>query len=163
MIYEPLKRWIYRRGRPDRFAALLNRGWATIASTGRGPSRMATLEVRGRRSGRERSFPVMVADYDGERYLVAMLGENANWVANVRAAGGQAVLSHGRREAVQLEEVDQAARAPILQRYLQIASGAPPHIPVDPQAPLSEFQRVAANYPVFRIRADAPAATNAPA
>ena len=77
MIYEPLKRWIYRRGRPDRFAALLNRGWATIASTGRGPSRMATLQVRGRRSGRQRSFPVMVADYDGERYLVAMLGENA--------------------------------------------------------------------------------------
>jgi deazaflavin-dependent oxidoreductase (nitroreductase family) len=63
---------------------------------------MATLEVRGRRSGRQRSFPVMVADYDGERYLVAMLGAQANWVANVRAAGGQAILSHGRRETVQL-------------------------------------------------------------
>ena len=53
---------------------------------------MKALEVRGRRSGRLRSFPGVVADYGGERYLVAMLGEGASWVANVREARGQAVL-----------------------------------------------------------------------
>jgi deazaflavin-dependent oxidoreductase (nitroreductase family) len=83
----------------------------------RGLMHVVTLEVRGRRTGRLLSFPVVVADYDGERYLVAMLGENANWVRNVRAAKGQAVLRHGRREAVRLEEVNASARAPILQRY----------------------------------------------
>jgi hypothetical protein len=110
------------------------------------------LDVRSRRSGRLTSFPVVVADYEDERYLVAMLGEGVNWVANVRAAGGQAVLRHGRREEVRLEEVDPAARAPILQRYLQVAPGARPHIPVDRRAPLAEFERIASRYPVFRVR-----------
>jgi hypothetical protein len=47
-----------------------------------------------------------------------MLGEGAKWVSNVRATGGQAVLRHGRREAVRLEEIDPSVRGPILQRYL---------------------------------------------
>jgi hypothetical protein len=48
----------------------------------RRPSRLvgAHLEVRGHKSGRIISFPVVVADYQGERYLVAMLGQQANWV-----------------------------------------------------------------------------------
>lgn len=117
------------------------------------PHRMKALEVRGRRSGRLRSFPVVVADYGGGRYLVAMLGEGANWVANVRAAQGKAVLHHGRREAVNLVEVNPEDRAPILQRYLQLAPGARAHIPVDPQGPLREFEGIAAYYPVFRIEA----------
>jgi hypothetical protein len=88
---------------------------------------------------------------------VAMLGEHVNWVANVRAAGGQAVLRQGRRsEPVRLEEVDPGARAPILKRYLELAPGARAHIPVDPQAPLEEFERVAAQHAVFRVRADSP-------
>ncbi|MDH4282227.1 MAG: nitroreductase/quinone reductase family protein [Myxococcales bacterium] len=149
-----LKRWMYRSGRPNRVAALLNRGWAVAGSAGLWPNRLVTLEVRGRRTGRLTSFPLMVADYQGERYLVAMLGEGANWVSNVRAAGGQAVLRHGRREAVRLEEVDPRARAPILRRYLQVAPGARPHITVDRRAPLEEFERIASHYPVFRVRAD---------
>ncbi|MGE5720855.1 MAG: nitroreductase/quinone reductase family protein [Sphingomonadales bacterium] len=120
---------------------------------------MQTLEVRGRRSGRVRSFPVVVADYEGERYLVAMLGEGANWVANVRAAGGHAVLRHGRREAVRLEEVDPRIRAPILRRYLQLAPGARAHIAVDPSAPLEDFEGVAVKHPVFLIRPDPPCAS----
>ena len=145
---------MYRSGRPNRLAALLNRGMAIVASAGLRPTRLVTLEVRGRRSGRLISFPVVVADYQGEHYLVAMLGEGANWVANVRAAEGQAVLRHGRREAVRLEEVDPRARAPILRRYLQVAPGARPHIPVDRRTPLVEFEQIAAQYPVFRVRAD---------
>ncbi len=65
----------------------------------------------------------MMADYQGERYLVAMLGEATNWVSNVRAAGGLAVLRHRRREAVRIEEVDPRVCAPILRRYLQVAPG----------------------------------------
>jgi deazaflavin-dependent oxidoreductase (nitroreductase family) len=151
---DPLKRWLYRGDRPHRVAKLLNRGWAKVGSAGRGPKHMAALEVRGRRSGRPRSFPVMVADYEGERYLVPMLGERANWVANVRAAGGRAVLHHAGDEAIRLEEVDEQDRAPILKRYLEIAPGARPHIPVDRRAPLPEFERIAGRYPVFRICPD---------
>ena len=103
------RRRLYAGGRPQRLARLLNRGQATLHSAGIWPKRLATLEVRGRRSGRLRSLPVVIADLDGERYLVAMLGEGAGWVANVRAAGGRAVLRHGRREPVLLEEVEPAS------------------------------------------------------
>lgn len=94
----------------------------------------------------------MVADPQGERYLVAMLGEGASWVAKVRAAGGKAVPRPGRAEAVGLESVDPPARAPILWRYLQIAPGARGHIPVDRRVPLSDFERIATQYPAFRVR-----------
>jgi hypothetical protein len=115
------------------------------------PRRLGTLEVPGRRTGRLISFPVVIADLDGERYLVAMLGERANWPGNVRAASGQAVLRHGRREAVRLEEVEPAARPPVVRRYLAVAPGARAHIPVDRHAPVEEFAPIAARIPVFRI------------
>jgi hypothetical protein len=112
-----------------------------------------TLEVRGRRRGRLISLPVVVADYRRERYLVAMLGGSANWVRNVDVAGGVAVLRHGHAEAIRLEPVETSARAPILRRYLELAPGARAHIPVDPRALVAEFERVAPDYPVFRVRA----------
>ncbi len=151
-----VNRWLYRGGRPNRIAAALNRLSAALSSAGLGPGRMAALEVRGRRSGRVRSFPVVVTDYEGERYVVAMLGEGTNWVANVRAAGGEAVLRHGRPEPVHLEEVDAGARAPILKRYLELAPGGRPHIPVNQGAPVADFEQVAGRYPVFRITAGSP-------
>src|SRR5437660_681722 len=136
-------RWCYRSGRPNGLAAALNRVGAVLSSAGLWPSRMATLQVRGRRSGRPLSLPVVLVEQDGDRYLVAMLGEATNWVANVRADGRRAVLGHGRREAVRLEEVEPGSRAPILRRYLQVAPGARPHIPVDRRAPLADFERIA--------------------
>src|SRR6266498_2439986 len=147
-------RWMYRSGRPNRLARLLNRISAIQFSAGiLAPNHWVTLEVPGRRTGRLISFPLVVADYEGERYLVAMLGQNVNWVRNVRAAGGRAVLRHGRREAVRLDEVEPGARAPILRRYLALAPGARAHIPVDRLAPLEELDRVAAQIPVFRVTA----------
>ncbi len=148
-------RWLYRSGRPNRLARLMNRISAIHFATGvLAPSNWVTLEVRGRRSGRTISFPLVVADYEGERYLVAMLGQNTNWVRNVRAADGRAVLRHGRREAVRLDEVDPGLRAPILRHYLAVAPGARAHVPVDRRAPLEEFDRIAAQIPVFRVTAE---------
>jgi hypothetical protein len=42
-------------------------------------------------------------------------------------------------------------RAAILTAYLGRASGARPHIPVDPGAPLEDFALVAPDDPVFRV------------
>jgi hypothetical protein len=55
-------RWMYRSGRPNRVAAVLNRVSVIIGSAGLWPNRLATLEVRGRRTGRLISFPVVIAD-----------------------------------------------------------------------------------------------------
>ena len=147
-------RWLYREGRPNPVARLLNRGSAIAHSAGIWPTRLATLEVLGRRTGRAISFPVVIADYEGERYLVAMLGERTNWVRNAQEAGGRALLRHGSREVVHLEDVDPAARPPILRRYLDCAPGARPHIPVDRHAPPEAFEQIAFEIPVFRITAD---------
>jgi deazaflavin-dependent oxidoreductase (nitroreductase family) len=147
-----LDRWLYRGKRPNRLARLVNKVSARLAAAGIGPEQMAMLEVTGRRTGRTVSFPVVVADYDGERYLVSMLGEGTNWVRNVRAAGGRAALRRRHREVIHLEEVAPAERPEILRRYLERAPGARSHIPVDRHAPIEEFEQVAAEYPVFHVK-----------
>lgn len=113
--------------------------------------RDATLQVRGRRSGKTIAVPVVIADHDGERYLVSMLGEDANWVHNVKHVGGRAALKRRGVEHVSLVEVPPSERAPILRRYLAVAPGARPHFPIDRHAALADFAAIAADYPVFRI------------
>ncbi len=96
-------------------------------------------------------MPLVAADVGGERYLVSMLGEGVNWVRNVRAAGGDTTLRHGHHEEVRLEEVVPERRAPVLKAYLGRAPNARTHVPVDKDAPLAEFERVAGRFPVFRV------------
>ena len=151
-VYGDYLRWLYRGGHPNMFARLQNRVSAWVFAAGIMPGRCAELRVRGRRSGKVVSFPVVIATYEDGRYLVSMLGDEANWVRNVRAAHGAAVLVDGHREHVRLEEVSSPERAPILRRYLRVAPGARPHIPVAPGAPLADFERISKDYPVFRIR-----------
>lgn len=150
-----VRRWLYRDGHPNHLARLMNRLDARQFGSGRlSPRQAVALEVRGRRSGRPITLPVVVADVEARRYLVAMLGEQANWVRNVRAAHGAAVLRRGGREPVHLVEVPVDERAPVLRRYLALAPGARAHFPVDRDAPLDEFVRIADRYPVFRIEPD---------
>src|SRR5690242_14267896 len=76
-----VKRWMYAGGRLGRLARAVNRLCAVQYAAGvLSPRRAATLEVLGRRSGKAISFPVVVAELHGRRYLVSMLGEQANWV-----------------------------------------------------------------------------------
>ncbi len=97
------------------------------------------------------ALPVAVTEIDQQRYLVSMLGNDAQWVLNVRAAHGEAFIRSGQRMKVRLEEVPVAQRAPIIKEYLQHAPGARPHIPVDKDAPLADFETIAASFPAFRI------------
>jgi F420H(2)-dependent quinone reductase len=145
------KRWLYRGGRPNFVARVLNRGWAYIHSLGLFPNYLVTLEVPGRKSGKIVSLPLAMVVMNGERYLVSMLGNESNWVRNVKANGGLAWLKHGVSEEVLLTDVPIDQRAPILKAYLRIAPGARPHIPVDKDAPVTEFEKIAADYPVFRV------------
>ena len=154
VVPDVVRRWLYRQRHASRLARLLNAAQARLAAAGIGPRWLVTVEVTGRRSGRTISFPAVIADYGNGRYLVSMLGEDTNWVRNVRASGGHAVLRHGHRRPVILRQVETDARAPILRCYLQRAPGARAHIAVDPRAPIEEFERIAARYPVFRVTAD---------
>ncbi len=145
------KQWLYRGQRPNWIAKILNRGWAIVASRSASSNGLVALEVLGRKSGRAISFPLVMVTMDGGRYLASMLGDNTQWVRNVRAWGGRAILRNGGREEVQLEELPVEQRAPILKAYLQAAPGARPHVPVDKDAPLAEFEKIAAAHPVFRL------------
>ena len=141
----------YRDGRPNRAGRAFGDLWAAVADRGLTPSWVVSLETVGHRTGRRTAIPLVLTDHDGQRYAVSMLGERSPWVHNVRAAGGRAVVRHGGRRDVRLVEVPPADRAPILKAYLARAVGGRPHIPVDPGAPLEAFERVAPDFPVFRI------------
>lgn len=141
----------YRNRRPTKLGRAANAFSARLYSLGFLPSFLETLETTGYRTGRTHSIPVVIGEYEGGRYIVSMLGERSPWVRNVRAANGAAVLRRKQPRPVRLLDVPVDERAPIIKAYVGRAFGARPHIPVDPHAPLADFERIAAEYPVFRI------------
>ena len=144
-------RAMYAGGRDGPGARWYARLWAAAFGRGLSSRRWVTLEVTGRRTGRVARFPLGMADWDGQWYLVSMLGEDCNWVRNVRAASGRAVLRRRRAVACQLAEVPAAERPEIIRRYLQKVPGGRPHVPVSKDAPLPEFAAISPRYPVFRV------------
>lgn len=145
---------MYAGGRGNATARRFARFWATVFALGLAPERCVTLEVVGRHSGRPLRFPLGMADWGSDWYLVSMLGEKCNWVLNVRAASGRATLRHRRRVPCHLVEVPIGERAPILRRYLDKVPGARPHLPVGRDASLADFDAIASRYPVFRVVRD---------
>ena len=150
-LYHEILRAMYRGGRANPAAQRLARFWAAVYLLGVMPRRWVTLEVVGRRSGRLVRFPLGMADWGGQWYLVSFLGEDCNWVRNVRAADGQVTLKRRRAIRCRLIEVPAGERAPVLKRYLEKVPGARPHIPVGRTAPLADFEAIAPRYPVFRV------------
>ncbi len=142
----------YREGRPTGAGRAFGHFWSAIADRGLTPAYVVTLETTGHRTGRRFSIPVVLADVSGRTYVVSMLGERPPWVRNVRAAGGRATIRRREAREVLLVEVPPDERAPILKKYLQRASGARPHFPIGPDAPVEEFARIAGDYPVFEVR-----------
>jgi hypothetical protein len=130
------------------------RFWSAVFATGVTSERWVTLEVRGRTSGRLVRFPLGWVELAGNRYLVSMLGQDCNWVKNVRAADGVVTIRHRRARRCRLVEVPASQRAAIIKAYLGHVPGARPHIPVDRDADLSAFEAIAEDYPVFRIDRD---------
>lgn len=119
--------------------------------------RTVTLEVIGRKSGKPRWVSLSKTSYNGEQYFVSLAGES-DWVRNVRAAGGRAVIISYRRTPVQLTEVAEQERAPVLLAYVQrrafTHSGAQASrhfFGLDPKPKLEEMQAIADRYIVFKI------------
>ena len=76
------------------------------------------LRVRGRKSGEWRSTPVNLLTVDGRRYLVAPRGA-AQWVRNIRVAGGGELRVGHHVEAFTVTEVADRYKAEILRPYLE--------------------------------------------
>jgi hypothetical protein len=82
-----------------------------------------------------------------------MLGEGSNWVQDIRAMHASAFLKRGRMHPVVLTEIAPDNRAPVLKAWCQVATSGRRHLPVSYDSPLSAFEAIAADYPVFRIDA----------
>jgi deazaflavin-dependent oxidoreductase (nitroreductase family) len=145
----------------NRFERITNRLWYRVVASGLVPRRWpgsprigsTTLEVRGRKSGAIRRIPVTWVEFEGNRYLVAMLGEESDWVHNARASGGDVWFKRGRRRKAHLEELPMAERAPVLAEwYKRVGNSTPKHyIGLPANAPLSDFERIAPRWPVWRV------------
>ena len=107
----------------------------------------ALLTVPGRRSGLPRSTPISLASVAGRRYIVAAFAD-ADWVANVRAAGAGSLTRGHATEPVHLFEVPTAERGPILRAFLEQVRGGVRFF--GRQTP-DEIIAGADRYPVFRV------------
>ena len=146
-----LFRLFYRGWRPTRLGRWVNRiaGW--LSATGLLPASQVAVEVRGRKSGRTRLNPAVIATVEGKQYLVAILGPESQWVKNVEAAGGNVTIRRGRRRRVHIVLVPPDQRALVLQEYVRVASSGRQHFPVRASDPLSKFAAIADRYPVYRV------------
>lgn len=105
---------------------------------------MATLSVRGRRSGQWRTVPVVVLEYEGERYLLTPFGDT-DWSRNLRAAGGGRLRRGRRVEHFTAVEVSPQQRGPLIKAYVR-RYGKMPGVK-------TSFDQLAdpADHPAFRI------------
>lgn len=144
-------RYFYRNWRPTRLGRLWSRAYAFVAAMGVLPPVLTTLQVRDRETGKPTSTVLVIASHRGDRYIVSMLGNESDWVRNLRAAKGQATLTRGSAEPVQLIELPPKERAPILKAWCEVATSGRRHLPISPDAPLGAFAAIATDYPVFRV------------
>jgi deazaflavin-dependent oxidoreductase (nitroreductase family) len=139
----------------------MNRAWFRLVAAGLVPRQWpgspilgsTTLEVRGRRSGVMRRVPVTWVQVGDERYLVAMMGEESDWVHNARAKGGHVTFKRGHQREAVLEELPVDERAPIIQAWYKRTGSSTPreYIGLEPDAALVAFDEISPRWPVFRI------------
>lgn len=116
----------------------------------------ALLTVPGRKSGIPRTTPVAFVTSGGGYTVMSPYGPDVDWVKNVRAAGRAQLTRRGRTFDVTATELPANEAAGFLRDAL---AGAPralrrlfaPYFDTDPSAPLADWEREAANHPVFRF------------
>lgn len=113
------------------------------------------LTTTGRRTGQQRTTPVILVENDGQRWLVSPYGTVA-WVHNVRAQPQIALRRGGRSETLHAEEVDSATAVPVLQRYLRNARVTAPFFDAKGDDPVEKFIEEAPRHPVFKLTAVSP-------
>lgn len=130
-------------------ATLLRRGTDLSADFGG----MQLLTVPGRKSGKPRTIPLMVFNWDNERWLLSTLGE-VNWVRNLREAG-HATLSASRGEEperISVVEVPSSEAARLIRDTIaKFPAVVQSNFDVKPGEPMEAFEREATRHPTFRI------------
>lgn len=122
--------------------------------TGLGISVMGSrvLEVRGRKSGEWRSTPVNLLKLGDVEYLVAPRG-HTQWVRNMRAAGGGRLKLGRRVQDIQVSELADDAKPPILRAYLKKWAWETGMFfdGVTAKSSDQELLRIAPDHPIFKL------------
>ena len=129
----------------NRFMIRLNR-WGIAAPNS------YVLTVRGRKTGKTYSVPVLLVEENGQRWLVSPYGE-VSWVRNARAAGEVTLSRKGRSEVLKIHEAPPQESAPILKNYITREGIVRPYFDVQPEAPVEAFAAEAPRHPVFQLLA----------
>ena len=141
----PIREFHHTRG--DRVGDALS---GLLARAGVGPFWLLT--TRGRKTGRPHTNPVTLVEQDGRSWLVAPYGA-VSWVHNARAAG-RVCIRRGRGSFdYSVREVGPDEAAPILKRYVGIASAARPYFQASKDSPVGVFRAEAHRHPVFELTA----------
>jgi deazaflavin-dependent oxidoreductase (nitroreductase family) len=77
-----------------------------------------SIRVRGRKSGKLYTMPVLPLEYQARRYLVAPRGDT-HWARNLRAAGMGELRWKGRKEPFRAIEIPPSERRPLVDAYVR--------------------------------------------
>lgn len=137
----------YRLGPVRRGANVL---MTSMVKLGIGGKATYLLTTTGRKTGAERTTPVILVENGADRWLVSPYGMVA-WVHNVRARP-EVTLRRGRKtETLRAEEVGPEEAGPVLQRYLKSAAVTAPFFDAKRNDPVATFVKEAPRHPVFKL------------
>ena len=108
------------------------------------------LTTTGRKSGIQRSTPVMLIADESHRWLVAPFGQ-VGWVYNVRASGKMTLTRNGTPETLAVREVSAEQAAPVLRRYIEQVAIMRPYFDVKVDSSDEAFVAEAPRHPVFEL------------
>ena len=134
------------------FIRFVNRMMARMIRWNIAPPHTYLLTVRGRKTGKPYSTPVMLVEEDDQRWLVAPYGE-VGWLKNARAVGEVTLFRHGKTETVRIQPVGAEASALVLKRYITLEGIVRPYFDVQPDSPIEAFVAEAPRHPVFLLEA----------
>ena len=103
--------------KPSGIDTYFNRAVGLLTKMGISIMGSRVLAVKGRTSGQWRTTPVNPITVDGTRYLVAPRGQ-AQWVRNIRVAGGGELRLGRKAEPFTVTELADADKPPVIRAYL---------------------------------------------
>jgi deazaflavin-dependent oxidoreductase (nitroreductase family) len=113
------------------------------------PSLIAKLSVRGRRTGRWRTVPIVVLEHNDAQYLVSYRGVS-DWALNLAATRTARLKTKSQETEIEVEEVPVDERPPLLSAY-EKAYGRMPTV-----AAVLRALPDPADHPIFRITSSRP-------
>ena len=137
---------------PNLAARTANEAIRWLAEVGISIAGTRALRVRGRKTGKRRGVVINMLTVDGRDYVVSPRG-NTQWARNARIAGSVEMGPRWRSRQVRISEVADAAKPPLLKRYLDRwyweVKG---HVGgLTPQSTDDEMRAAAPSIPVFEL------------